>query len=288
MPFMAIDKKDPEPGPASATLISALQHMLRPLVRLLLANGVGYSTMMETLKSVFVRVAEEEFRIAGKAQTDSRISLLTGVHRKDVKRLRNGSAAPLRQSEHASLSAQLFALWTGTPGYLDASGQPKPLPRLAGKAAGPSFESLVVSVSKDIRPRAVLDEWLRIGAAELDLDDCVRLNMEAFIPKKGIEEKLYYFGHNMHDHMAAVTHNLTGGTPPYLDRCAYYGQLSEASVAELAAAAQKAGMQALQGVNRHALELKTSDSGKADARHRMTFGIYFYSAEEAPARDRDA
>lgn len=285
---MAIDKKDPEPGPASATLISALQHMLRPLVRLLLANGVGYSTMMETLKSVFVRVAEEEFRIAGKAQTDSRISLLTGVHRKDVKRLRNGSAAPLRQSEHASLSAQLFALWTGTPGYLDASGHPKPLPRLAGKAAGQSFESLVVSVSKDIRPRAVLDEWLRIGAAEVDLDDCVRLNTEAFIPKKGIEEKLYYFGHNMHDHMAAVTHNLTGGTPPFLDRCAYYGQLSEASVADLAAAAQKAGMQALQGVNRSAMELKAADSGKPDARHRMTFGIYFYSAEEKPARDRDA
>lgn len=288
MPFMAIDKKDPEPGPASATLISALQHMLRPLVRLLLANGVGYSTMMETLKSVFVRVAEEEFRIAGKAQTDSRISLLTGVHRKDVKRLRNGSAAPLRQSEHASLSAQLFAMWTGTPEYLDVAGQPRPLPRLSARAQGPSFESLVVSLSKDIRPRAVLDEWLRIGAAELDLDDCVRLNTEAFIPKKGLEEKLYYFGHNMHDHMAAVTHNLTGGTPPYLDRCAYYGQLSEASVAELAAAAQKAGMQALQGVNRSAMELKAADSGKPDARHRMTFGIYFYSADEKPARDRDA
>lgn len=288
MPFMAIDNKDPEPGPASATLISALQHMLRPLVRLLLANGVSYSTMMETLKSVFVRVAEEEFRIAGKAQTDSRISLLTGVHRKDVKRLRGGATIPLRQSEHASLSAQLFAMWTGTPEYLDAVGQPKPLPRLAGKSAGQSFESLVVSVSKDIRPRAVLDEWLRIGAAELDLDDRVRLNTEAFIPKKGVEEKLYYFGHNMHDHMAAVTHNLTGGTPPLLDRCAYYGQLSEASVAELAAAAQKAGMQALQGVNRRAMELKAADSGKPDTRHRMTFGIYFYSAEDRPARDRDA
>lgn len=287
MPFMAIDKKGPEPSPASATLISALQHTLRPLVRLLLAKGIGYSTMMEILKSVFVRVAEEEFRIAGKAQTDSRISLLTGVHRKDVKRLRSGGGAPLRQSEHASLSAQLFAVWTGSPEYLDASGQPRPLPRLAGKTSGQSFESLVVSVSKDIRPRAVLDEWLRIGAAELDLEDRVRLNTEAFIPKKGIEEKLYYFGHNMHDHMAAVTHNLTGGTPPFLDRCAYYGQLSEASVTDLAAAAQKAGMQALQGVNRRALELKAADAVKPDARHRMTFGIYFYSTEERPSKDSD-
>lgn len=285
---MGINKNDPEPGPASATLISALQHLLRPLVRLLLANGIGYATVMEIMKSVFVKVAEKDFRIAGKAQTDSRISLLTGVHRKDVKRLRKDSVERLQQSEQTSLSAQLFALWTGAPEFLDAAGQPKPLPRLSGKKSGLSFESLVTSISKDIRPRAVLDEWLRIGAVELDLDDRVRLNPEAFIPRKGFEEKAFYFGHNMHDHMAAVSHNLTDGAPPFLDRCTYYGQLSEASVEELDAAARKAGMQALQGINRRALQLKAADSGKPGDKRRMTFGVYFYSDEDAPGKDREA
>lgn len=285
---MAISKNDPKPSPAPAILISALQHMLRPLVRLLLANGIGYTTMMETLKSVFVKVAEKDFRIEGKAQTDSRISLLTGVHRKDVKRLRKGSVDLLRQSTQVSLSAQLFALWTGAPEFLDASGQPKSLHRLAGRKNGPSFESLVTSVSKDIRPRAVLDEWLRIGAVDLDLDDRVHLNTEAFIPKKGFEEKTFYFGHNMHDHMSAVTHNLTEGTPPFLDRCAYYSQLSESSIEELAAAARKAGMQALQGINRRALELKAADGGKPGSNRRMTFGVYFYSTEDSAEKDREA
>lgn len=284
---MAINNNDPEPSPASATLISALRHMLRPLVRLLLANGVGYATLMEVLKSVFVKVAEEDFRIAGKAQTDSRVSLLTGVHRKDVKRLRQGSANRLQQSAQASLSAQLFAMWTGAPEFLDAAGQPKPLQRLSGRKGGLSFESLVTSVSKDIRPRAVLDEWLRIGAVELDLDDRVHLNLEAFIPKKGFEEKAFYFGHNLHDHMAAVAHNLADGTPPFLDRCAYYGQLSESSVEELAAAARKTGMQALQGINRRALELKAADAGKPGEKRRMTFGVYFYSEEDAAGKDRE-
>jgi len=262
--------------------------MLRPLVRLLLANGIGYTTLMEILKSVFVKVAENDFRIAGKAQTDSRISLLTGVHRKDVKRLRQGSVDRLQQSAQASLSAQLFALWTGSPALLDGSGQPKPLQRLAGGKKGPSFESLVTSVSKDIRPRAMLDEWLRIGAVELDLDDRVRLNTEAFIPKKGFEEKVFYFGHNLHDHMAAVAHNLTDGTPPFLDRCAYYDQLSEASADELATAARKAGMQALQGINRRAIELKAADSGKPGGTRRMTFGVYFYSEEDTAGKDGEA
>jgi hypothetical protein len=274
-----------EPGPASAMLISALRHVLRPLVRLLLANGIGYSTMVEILKSVFVRVAEEDFRIAGKAQTDSRISLLSGVHRKDVKRLRNAPADAPRPSANTSLSAQLFALWTGAPEYLDEAGQPKPLPRLAGRNGAQSFETLVESVSKDIRPRAVLDEWLRIGAAELDLEDRVHLKVDAFIPKKGFEEKAFYFGHNIHDHMAAVTHNLTAGRAPTLERCAYYGELSEESVAELANLAQKAGMQALQSVNRRAMELKAADAAAEGGKHRMTFGVYFYSAEEAPKTD---
>ncbi|MBI4990342.1 MAG: hypothetical protein HZC23_16120 [Rhodocyclales bacterium] len=284
-----MDNNLPKPSPASENLVSALQHMLRPLVRLLLANGIGYATMVETLKSVFVRVADEDFRIAGKAQTDSRISLLTGVHRKDVKRLRGGGGDPLRQSAHASLSAQLFARWTGSGEYLDSAGRPRPLPRLGGKGGGPTFEGLVTSVSKDIRPRAVLDEWLRIGAVDVDLDDRIRLNVDAFIPKKGFEEKTFYFGHNMHDHMAAVTHNLAGGTPPFQERCAYYGQLSEASVAELAALAQKNGMQALQGVNRRAIELQATDRAAPPASpRRMTFGVYFYSADDAPAKDRKA
>lgn len=277
---MANNTSSPKPGPASETLISALHHLLRPLARLLLANGIGYSTVMEIMKSVFVRVAEEDFRIAGKAQTDSRISLLSGVHRKDVKRLRNAPDDRLRQSSRVSLSTQLLALWTASPEYLDTHGNPKPLPRQAGKDGKPSFESLVTSVSKDIRPRAVLDEWVRIGAVELDLEDRVRLNADAFIPRKGLEEKAFYFGHNIHDHIAAAEHNLSGTTPPFLDRFTYYGQLSDKAVAELEGLARKTGMQALQSVNRRAMDLKASEKGSPDRKQRMTFGIYFYSTED--------
>lgn len=277
---MANNTSSPKPGPASETLISALHHLLRPLARLLLANGIGYSTVMEIMKSVFVRVAEEDFRIAGKAQTDSRISLLSGVHRKDVKRLRNAPDDRLRQSSRVSLSTQLLALWTASPEYLDTNGNPRPLPRQAGKDGKPSFESLVTSVSKDIRPRAVLDEWVRIGAVELDLDDRVHLNADAFIPRKGLEEKAFYFGHNIHDHLAAAEHNLSGTTPPFLDRFTYYGQLSDEAVAELEALARKTGMQALQNVNRRAMDLKASEKGSPGRKQRMTFGIYFYSTDD--------
>ncbi len=73
------------------SLLNALRHVMRPLVRLMLRKGVTYLVFADLLKEVFVEVADREFRLGDKASTDSRISLLTGVHRKDVRRLRNTS-----------------------------------------------------------------------------------------------------------------------------------------------------------------------------------------------------
>ncbi|MGB8275288.1 MAG: DUF6502 family protein, partial [Alphaproteobacteria bacterium] len=68
-------------GSPPPSLVAALRRLLRPLVRLLVAEGIPFMYFTNLLKGVFVDVAVEEFRIKGKEQTDSRISLLTGVHR---------------------------------------------------------------------------------------------------------------------------------------------------------------------------------------------------------------
>lgn len=274
----------------SAALLATTQRALWPLVKLLLHRGVSFQALAEALKAVFIRVAEAEFALDGKPGTDSRISLLTGIHRRDVKRLRDevrarGRAAPDAGNVDAvvtkteiSLSARVIAIWTGLPQYLDQSGRPRPLQRLARVGDERSFESLVRSVSKDIRPRGLLDEWLRRGAVTLDDDDHVHLNLDVFMSHKDLDEKAFYFGQNIHDHLAAIAHNITGQEPPFLERCVYYGELTPASVAELAELAREEGMRAIQAVNRRAIELKLRDAGEIDARHRINFGLYFYSA----------
>lgn len=274
----------------SDVLMRALQHLLRPIVRLLVARGILYPALSSLLKIVYVEVALREFPIEGKRQTDSRLSLLTGVHRKDVRRLRSETGAGHRAPASVSLGAQVVARWTGDPRYHDTEGRPRPLLRTAASAGhDPSFDELVTSVSKDIRPRSVLDEWLRLGVAVLDSDDRVSLNAEAFVPSHGFNEKLYYYGRNLHDHAAAGTHNLLEGEPPLLDRSVYYSALTSESVIELSKLATRAGMEAVQAVNRRALELKQRDRGKPYARLRMNFGIYFFHAdpaeEETPGGD---
>lgn len=261
-------------------LMRALRHLLRPIVRLLVARGVLYPALVSLLKSVYVEVALQEFPIEGKRQTDSRLSLLTGVHRKDVRRLRGEKGARHRAPASVSLGAQVVARWTADPRYHDAEGRPRPLTRTAaGAGSEPSFDELVVSVSKDIRPRSVLDEWLRLGVATLDAEDRVCLNAEAFVPSHGFHEKLYYYGRNLHDHAAAGTHNLLDGQPPLLDRSVYYASLTPEAIAELSKLATRAGMEAVQAVNRRALELKERDAGLESARLRMNFGIYFFQAD---------
>ena len=256
-------------------LISALRRLLRPLVRLLIAKGVGLAALMELLKEAYVDVALNEFPVEGKKQTDSRVSLLTGVHRKDVKRLRERPTEKMAAPRSIGLGGQIVSRWLGSKETTDKKGQPLPLPRKTD-SRGPSFEALVSGVSKDVRPRALLDEWLRLGVAHLDEDDRVVLNRMAFVPEKGFEEKAFYFGRNIHDHLAATAHNLLEEGNPTLERSVHYTGLTEESATELAEAAERSGMKALLEMNRLALELAEKDKGRATATRRINFGLYFF------------
>ncbi len=265
------------PAPPRA-LVRAIHRVLRPLVRLLLAHQITYPFLASLLKRVYVEVAEHEFTIADKPQTISRLSLLTGIHRKDVKRLREEPLESDAPPPVVSLGAQLVARWMALEAFLDENDHPRPLSRLPRASDQPGFDELVASVSKDIRARAVLDEWLRLGIAHIDENDCVRLNTEAFVPESGFDEKAHYFGRNLHDHVATAAHNLLGVGPSLLERSVYYDELTPASVDELAQFAEEKGMEALQALNRRALALQNRDAGESTACERMNFGLYFHRA----------
>ena len=129
----------------------------------------------------------------------------------------------------------------------------------------------------------MLDEWLRLGVAHVDEDANVCLNTESFVAERGFEEKAFFFGRNLRDHIAAGAHNLEGGSPAFFDRSVYYARLSEASTSELEELSRGLGMDALRAVNSRALELQERDAASSPssspATRRMNFGIYFYRAD---------
>ncbi len=248
----------------------------------MLHNSVQYPYLADLLKITYVEEATR-MPVPGKEQTDSRVSMLTGIHRLDVKRLRTqivtGNDAP---PPSVSLGAQAVARWTTHAEYLDSKGRPLPLPRFASIGKERSFEALVQSISKDIRPRVVLDEWLRLGIARIDDQDRVVLLADAFVPTHGLDEKLFYLGKNVHDHLRACEHNLTrGDAPPMLERSAYFDHLSEESAEILHAYARKLTSQAIQAFGQKAMELQEKDSKSGAARLRVTYGHYFFQADES-------
>ncbi|GAA6140323.1 DUF6502 family protein [Hydrogenophaga sp. 5NK40-0174] len=273
------------PSPA---VVQALRRVLRPLVKLMLQNGVTIQYLNELLKRLFVEVADKDFRLDEKPSTDSRVSLLTGVHRKDVSRIRSLSSS--EQDDGPSivpLGTQVVSRWTAQPRYLNDDGSPKALPRMASEGGEVSFEALVSGINSDIRSRVVLDELLRLGVVSLTEQGRVKLNTHAFVPSKGADEKAFYLGHNLGDHACAAVRNVMGQEAPFMERSVHYSGLSAMSIRQLGQMAEHMGMKALLSVNQTAMEAEACDRNDPSEQpvHRMTMGIYFYSerAEDADA-----
>lgn len=273
--------QNPSSQAPSTILVTSIKRVLRPLVGFLLDNGLTYTWLTRLLKSVYVEVAEREFSLEGKEQTNSRLSLLTGVHRKDVAVLRNSQQTDQIPAAGV-LNARLIAKWTGDNRYVGDTGNARPLTRLANAEGKPSFDELVSSTSKDIRPRAVLDEWVRLGIVELDAADMVHLKQEAFVPSQDHEQKTYFLGKNVGDHLAAARLNTGNPQPQYLERSVYYDDLSPESLEKLSAMAREHAMVLLQTLNKEASRLQKQDQEQIDKSGfgRMNLGVYYYDESD--------
>jgi hypothetical protein len=262
----------------SPALVRAIRRTLRPLVRLMLSSGVTYPLVSELLKSVFVEVADREFRLGEKAPTDSRVSLVSGVHRKDVRRLRSADQALDEVvPDTVSFGGKLVTAWLTDERFLDEEGRPRALSKTRTPGEPACFEDLVAGRSTDIRPRVVLDEWLRLGIVHIDPRDRLVLNTDAFVPKAGLDEKLFFFAHNLHDHAAAATDNLLGNRVPQLERSLMYDGLTEEGIAAVDKRARQFGNRMLQELNRLASEREEAEATSTAPRRRFTCGVYFYS-----------
>ncbi len=279
---------DSEHLKTNTVLLSAVRRLCRPLVKLLIEKGITYPQLRDMFKELYVEVADQSEPIKGKKPSISRTFILTGVHRKDISRLRNESSLNEEpSSNNSSLGSELVARWLGSKEYQNNNGKPRPLTR-SGSDAMPGFDDLVISVSKDVRPRAILDEWLRLGIVSIDDSDNISLNQSAFVPQKGLEEKAFFLGRHVHDHLAACTHNILEDNTPYMERSVFFSSLTTESVEKLRQVAEHQGMQLLQELNQQAIELQKNDKTKADANQRMRLGLYWFQKQQENDDDADS
>jgi len=269
--------------PGAEELLPALAPILQPLVHLLLAQGIDYTQFASYLKPLFLDQARAELEAREQKVTDSALSLLSGVHRKDVRVWREqGLGGRVEQS--ASLTNQVFTSWKDEPAYCDQTGRPRALPRIG---PSPSFETLVRRLSTDVHPYTVLNDLLRLGLARLELvqdQECVVLNSDAFTPPPGSRELLELFSANLADHIATATANMLGEQPARLEQSVFADGLSAESVERLAALARTLWEQAHGQFITMARRLYELDKAGGHG-HRMRFGAYYYSKTENPGEE---
>ncbi len=186
----------------------AVSQLLRPLFRLLLRNGMSYGVFEEIARRNFVDVAFREFSIPGKKASISRTSILSGLSRKEVQRLIGLSMLPEAAAlESNNRAARVISGWVRDPDFFDANRQPRAL-----EDKGPaSFETLVKRHSGDMPTRAVLDELIRVGAVQRRDDGRIELLVRAYVPQKGVNEKLAILGSDVADLIETIDHNLQDG-----------------------------------------------------------------------------
>ena len=185
-------------------IISSLSYALRPIAKMLLRIGVGYSEFANVAKSVFIQVASEEFGVRGRPTNISRIAAMNGLSRKEVSKLRESSPSQLLElsNSEAPLSLLLHE-WVTNPKYTDEGGRPK---LLAFSNNDVSFSSLVEDISVDIPPGAIKTELLRVGAISVLEDKRIRLENRSFIPLNS-SEKMAIGLSSLHALAATVEHN---------------------------------------------------------------------------------
>lgn len=144
-------------------LRSALSLMFKPLIRLLIAQGVTHAEFAETAKEVYVEVALKHFEAEGKVNR-SRVAILTGLTRKEVKNVIDRTLESGYQEKSFSRPERVLTGWYSDPQFQGPYGIPLELPYESGDSEEKCFVELVKQYSGDMAPRQMLNQLIEAGS----------------------------------------------------------------------------------------------------------------------------
>ena len=266
------------PAPQTDSVLPEALAIAQPLVAWLVRSGVGYAEFAAALKPVFLAQAQEELVQQGEKVTDSAVSLRSGLHRKDVRAFRQTAAASLAQVKadgstwgKPSASNQVATRWLSNTQYPDR------LP-LTGEGHA-TFETLARATSKDVHPRAVLQDMVRLGVA-VEEDGHVHLLRHAFVPDAKHQEARQLMAGSVADHLQAGVHNLSKPSRrKFLEQSVFADGLSEESMQKLNLLANELWADVLQRVVQAATPLCEQDAGHPQP-HRFRLGLFSFGEPE--------
>lgn len=186
-------------------ILGAFLVVLKPVARILLRYGIGFREFSEIAKTAFVDVASSDFGLRGRPTNISRVAVMTGLTRKEVRRLRD-KIAEGKDTVIVKPTPMwdILHYWHADRDFLDSTGRPAKLP-FAGENS--SFSSLVRHYGGDIPPGAMRTELKRVGAIAEDEEGNLSVLKRTFRPKGDHESLVASLVHGVYPLIATVSHN---------------------------------------------------------------------------------
>ena len=261
-------------------LFSAVIRIIRSLVRIFLRNGLPFGEFAELARWVYVDVAYKEFGIEGRKQTDSRVSIITGLSRKEVRRLRS-SAQPTNKiaTDRYNRAARVIAGWRRDKKFHDKRGRPR---ALAFETGTPSFNDLVKVYSGDVPARAILDELLQVKAVERTKNNLIRLISRAYLPKGDPSKMHNILGVDVSLLIDTIDHNTRSTNDNYwIQRKVSYDNLPIEALAEIRKFSEIEGQRLLEKLDRmiSAQDRDINSNIKGTGRKFAGVGLYYFEKD---------
>ena len=269
-----MDIKNPVP------LRTPIFAIARALVRILLRNGIAYGTVAEWVRKAYVDIAFEQ-QPGAKKPTISSVSTITGLTRKEVKRLREkGEIGESDKASSYNRAVRVLGGWLNDAEFQGKAGQPAEL-ALEGERG--SFQALVKRYSGDI-PASTLFSVLA-GADCISLEEGkVCLLKKAYIPGNDPAEKLKILGADVAELIATIDHNLTSAEAGLrFQRKVSNSCVDPAALPAFRQLSAEKSQQLLEILDQWLSEHEIEQSADGDRRGQyLSVGIYYYEGTDVP------
>jgi hypothetical protein len=268
-------------------LLAAYRHLLRPLVRVLIRNGVAFGEYVEATKQVFVASAREDFTLPNKKMSGSRVAILTGLTRKDVKRLMELLDSGLDQDTgHVHRAARVLEGWHKDPDFTGPYGIPV---ELVFEGSPISFSELVRKYSGDMPARAMLEELKRVAAVTESEDGKIKALSRYYISSELDPANAKYFGDVIHDLASTLEYNFNVDkeSSQRFERWVMNERLDEKAMLEFQELVNKHGQQFLELLDGWLSRNEVPADKLVNKALKVTrVGVYLYEADSDGSSER--
>lgn len=259
------------------TALSAFRLLFRPVAKMLLRAGVNWRELAEIGKATYVEVATSEFGIRGRPTNISRVAILTGFSRREVKRLRDLLADEAPDAfDRMNNATRVLSGWWQDEEFIDSTGKPRRLPK---SGAEPSFVMLCDRYSGDVPATTMLKELKHVGAVEEVEPDVLEVRSRVYIPMLADPEQMLRSGSVLEDVGETVAYNLHRDDQQVsrFERRATNTNMSKESVALFREYLEQEGQAFLERVDAWLTE---HEEGPDDDEPRVRLGLGTYWIEE--------